>query len=185
MPLKELFNFNGIQGSAHRCLYLVLLALLSGCYWKETDASRHPGPPSEPLRTNAMEGSASGRGVSPATGPQMTLDRPPITDVSRIVSDDDPAALLTEQVNLKDVKVQRVLNSQYVIVGPDGSRGVVVRLKELMPNLKAGQSLHVSGMIAQLGEDLAHWELNPEEKKMISDRPIFINAVISEVTTNQ
>lgn len=115
----------------------------------------------------------------------MTFDRPVITDISRVVSDSDPAALLTRQVNLTGVKVQQVLNSQYVIVGPDGSRGVVVRLKELMPNLKAGQTLNVSGMIAQLGEDLAHWELNPEEKKQISDRPIFINAVISEVATNK
>ena len=185
MPATKLINFNGVHRSARKYLYLAMLAMLSGCYWKENDASRHPGPPSEPLRTNAMEGSPSGRGVSPATGPQMTLDRPPIADVSRIVSDDDPAALLTQQVNLQNVKVQRVLNSQYVIVGPDGSRGVVVRLKELMPNLKAGQSLHVSGMIAQLGEDLAHWELNPEEKNMIADRPIFINAVISEMATNQ
>jgi hypothetical protein len=185
MPAKELFNGRTFQRLVHKCAFLALLLILPACYWKQSDSNRQPGPPEEPLPTNAMEGSANGRGVSPATGPKMTYDAPPITDISRIASDSDPAALLTRQVNLSSVKVQRVLNSQYVIVGPDGSRGVVVRLKELMPNLKPGQSLHVSGMIAQLGEDLAHWELNPEEKKQISDRPIFINAVISEVATNQ
>lgn len=185
MPEKNFFKSNAFQHRSKQGLYLAVLLGLSGCYWKEDVSDRRSGPPEKPLPTNAMEGSASGRGVSPATGPEMTFDRPVITDISRVVSDSDPAALLTRQVNLTGVKVQQVLNSQYVIVGPDGSRGVVVRLKELMPNLKAGQTLNVSGMIAQLGEDLAHWELNPEEKKQISDRPIFINAVISEMATNK
>jgi hypothetical protein len=40
------------------------------------------------------------------------------------------------------------------------------------------------GMISQLGANLAHWELDPENKKLVSQFKVFINAFQSELQTN-
>jgi hypothetical protein len=143
---------------------------------KKDDPDRLPGPPSTAISTNAREGSASGRGVSPATGSRMTFEFPTLTNVQEIVSSPNPAALITQHVELRGVRVQRVLSSQYVIVGQAEGKGIVVRLQELIPDVKPGQSLNITGIVAQLGEDLSHWELDPASKQLLSGQSIFINA---------
>ncbi len=92
----------------------------------------------------------------------------------------NPVALIGQQVQWSNVPVQRVFNSQYVLVGTSSDTGVVVRLKELIPNLQPGQRLNVSGMIAQLGDDLSHWEMEPEHKKALEKTAVFVNAFQSE-----
>jgi hypothetical protein len=129
--------------------------------------------------SNNVEGSPDGRGVAPATGPMMTFQREPLTQVSQITSSSNPDALVTQQVQLAGVPIKRVLSSQYVIIRDESDRGVVVRLKEALPDVKPGQKLNVTGMISQLGEDLAHWELDPENKKIAGEFSIFVNAIES------
>lgn len=159
----------------------VLLAVIGCTERLENEPDRRPGPAHD-MPTNALEGSSTGRGVSPATGPAMTIQRPPVTNLNEIISNPNSSALVSQQVQLIGVPVQRVLSGQYVIVG-EGDRGVVVRLAELLPGVKAGQRLNVSGMIAQLGEDLAHWELDPENKELVKGHSIFINAIQSSISS--
>jgi hypothetical protein len=155
----------------------------AGCTERMEDSpDRHPGPPRDMPSTNVKEGAASGRGVSPATGPKMTFERPPLTNLNEIASNPDPTTLASQQVALTGAPVLHVLSSQYVVLG-EREPGVVVRLKELQPGLKAGQRLNVTGMISQLGEDLAHWELDPDKKASVRKYSIFVNAIHSELST--
>src|SRR5678816_282778 len=82
------------------------------------DQDRRAGPPTEALSTNAREGLPSGRGTAPATGPAMTYDLPALATVGEILATADVAAATTRPVRLSGVQVQRVLSSQYVLVGP-------------------------------------------------------------------
>jgi hypothetical protein len=131
--------------------------------------------------TNAREGSPNGRGISPATGPAMTIDGKPLTTIEDIVSAPNQVALTSRTVQLNAVPVQRVLSSQYLIVGSSEDRGVVVRLKEPLRNLQPGQRINVTGMIAQTGVDLAHWELDEDKKQMVRSYAIFVSAVSSAI----
>ena len=147
------------------------------------DSARQPGPPQSPLPAHVQEGSPNGRGLSPATGPEMTYNRPPLTSIGEILSQSNQVvALATQSVQLTGVPVQQVFSPQYFMVGPDATHGIVVRSKELYPNLKPGQNVNIAGMIQQLGEDLSQWQLDPKNKAIVGQHPIFINAI--QVTVN-
>lgn len=135
--------------------------------------------------TNAserMEGLPSGIGSAAATGREMTYQEPALTEVDTIVSNTNPTSLVSRPVNLSQVKVQRVLSDQYLVVGPDNDHTVLVRLEKSRPGLKAGETVNVSGVIAQLGEDLARWNLDPENKKIAARYSIFVNAISGDQT---
>lgn len=166
------------------CAPVLLAATLiaaGGCTERtKDDPDRRPGPQPDVLRTNADEGRSNGRGLSPATGPAMTIDERPLKTIDEVVSQPNALALTGRQVQFSAEPVQRVLSSQYVVIGSSDDRGIVVRLKEALPELKPGERLNITGMIAQLGADLAHWELDQDKKDIVRRYPIFINAVASE-----
>jgi hypothetical protein len=159
---------------------IFLIALLFAPFFinrQKSNPDRRAGPPTEALATNAREGSPSGRGTAPAAGPAMTYDQPPLTTVGEILKSTNVAGTTTLQVQLAGVKVQKVLSGQYILVGSDPDHAIPVRLKELHPEIREGQTLNVTGMIQQLGNDLAHWELDEANKRIVSRFPVFINAI--------
>ncbi|HYG23982.1 MAG TPA: hypothetical protein VEH04_14460 [Verrucomicrobiae bacterium] len=106
----------------------------------------------------------------------MNTDRQPLVTVEDVTRQVNMTGLIGRQVNWNNVPVQTVLSEQYLIVGAESGKGVVVRLKETIPGIQAGQRVNIAGMIAQLGEDLAQWELDPDKKQRIRDHTIFVNA---------
>lgn len=172
------------MANSHRLFAAVIvlsaLSLFSGCRESFEDSDRKPGPPQEWMPTNAMEGSPSGRGISPGTGASTAVQGEPLVTVEDVTKQSNRQALIGRQVQWRNVPVQNVFNEQYLVVGSGGQEGVVVRLTEAMPGLKPGDSVNVSGMIAQLGEDLAHWQINQEQKDMIQRQRIFVNAFQAE-----
>jgi hypothetical protein len=154
---------------------------LTACMEKaENSPDRQQGPPGAMQGHTAKEGAPDGRGISPVTGPPQSINQPPLATPDEIVRQTNVSALIGQQVQWRNVTVQKVLSDQYVLVGTDSGTGVLVRLKELITGLQPGQRLNISGMVAQLGVDLSHWELNPEQKQLIQRTPVFVNAFQSE-----
>jgi hypothetical protein len=176
--LKEHFPI-GRRAAAVLALSLGLAALAPSCSREPEHSSdlSATGTSTNGAPASGQEGEPNGRGSAPAVGPNMTYQQPPITDVGSIVSNANPTALLTQPVQLSRVKVQRVLNPEYVLVGPDPQHTVIVRLKERMPQIQANAELEVSGVITQIGEDLSQWNLNDDEKKLVPKGGVFINAI--------
>jgi hypothetical protein len=116
-------------------------------------------------------------GSVPVPASDMNFQGPLITDVETILSETNPMALCTRPVQLANASVQRVLNPQYLLIGPDKQRVVLVRLKEVNRWVRPGQSIKVSGVIMQLGEDRSQWNLGPDARKLIERHGIFINAM--------
>ena len=112
----------------------------------------------------------------------MTYDQPSLTSVTEILAASNPVALATRSVQLMGVPVQQVFSPQYFLVGHDSAHVIVVRSKELYPNLKSGQNVNIVGVIEQLGQDLSQWQLDPKYKAVVGQHPIFINAIQVTVT---
>jgi hypothetical protein len=121
-------------------------------------------------------GQASGTDVKPP-GPPMTFEQPAVTDLQDLFRSTNAQALWTRTLNASGVKVQQISqDKQFMLVGPDAQHSVVVQMKELQPEIKMGQTVDVTGVINQLGQDLSQWNVSPEDRQMMAGRTLFVRA---------
>jgi hypothetical protein len=109
--------------------------------------------------------------------PEMNFERPPLTDINEILTSANPRGFETRPVRFSNVKVQRVLDPQFLLVGPDPQHVLPVMQNGSPTPIRSNSTVEISGVVQQLSRDLEQWNINRQARGVLSNYTVFINAM--------
>jgi hypothetical protein len=109
--------------------------------------------------------------------PKVKAQLPAVTDINEILNATNQTVYWSRPVRFTGLKVQKVLDPQLILVGPDEKRALPVMLNQSQGDLRKGSTIDVAGMIQQLGPDLQQWNVREPARRALRNYSIFISAL--------
>ena len=123
----------------------------------------------------------AGSAIAQLEPAQETEQPNPLTNLEELFNHNNPASFSGRRANLSNVPVQRVLNSQVMLVGPAKGRQLVVRTDQKLPRIQAGQSVSIGGILSQMPVTTQGWDLPGNASEALRGHQIFLNAVTVKI----
>jgi uncharacterized protein (TIGR02271 family) len=105
-----------------------------------------------------------------------------ITDLTVITTATDPSAVAQRSVRLSNVKAQKVIAERIVEVQDANGRSCYIQLQEIMPNVKPGDTLNISGTAKQIPANMPDLGFGDDAKQALKGQQVFVEAEKFEVT---
>jgi len=99
-----------------------------------------------------------------------------VTSLRTLVQSDRPMQFVGDQVNLRKVEVQRVVNANWIIIGTPQEEQLLVRLPQAKRDLNIGDTVKLSGVVRKIPQNLDQLKLTKQQVRLAEQQDIYIDA---------